>query len=427
MDCVSLGKIRASTDINSCIISINYLWLIDPIIVDWVFEQELSEINNVTQVDLILSAFYEPDITLIESALLILKKFQFKSITFIAGVSYREYLSNLFKDTNVNLTFVEMWSVITTVHTVAPNTTWNSDRKNSLLLTGKLLAPHRLGLLVNLYNQHLLDNIMWSFPVQEEDQAEINTIISEQCFNYLNNNSISIHSHLIHLIDNSVHGLFNFTHLYADTNFSIVSDTVFDVSKIFVSEKVFRAIINKHPFILAAPPHSLSYLKSFGFRTFEEYLPNAYDHIENHEHRLETIITNIAEIQKIILKYKSDIQKDIDYNFDLLLKFSNSQLDIIRTTIGLDTIPVEEIGIEMSELIRKAANRQIKFDDLCLSQQAEYTERVYQKKLKLWLSHYNIIKTAMWPELATESDYYTLPPHIQEECIGKFNFGPFVK
>ena len=57
--------------------------------------------------------------------------------------------------------------------------------------------------------------------------------------------------------------------LYEDTYFSVISETIYFTKyrdwedSAFLSEKTFKAILFKHPFILVATPNTLKYLKAF--------------------------------------------------------------------------------------------------------------------------------------------------------------------
>ena len=55
---------------------------------------------------------------------------------------------------------------------------------------------------------------------------------------------------------------------YKDTLFTVVAESFFQEEEPigYVSEKVIKPILHKHPFILMSTPDSLTYLKSLGFK-----------------------------------------------------------------------------------------------------------------------------------------------------------------
>jgi len=83
------------------------------------------------------------------------------------------------------------------------------------------------------------------------------------------------------------------------TKLSIILETVFDGTKIHLTEKTLRPIACGHPFILAAGPGSLDYIKSYGFRTFSPYIDESYDQETDSLKRLEKIITSMKKIQDL--------------------------------------------------------------------------------------------------------------------------------
>lgn len=407
------------------IIALNYLWHINQFVIDWAIEHELAQISDPGQCDLVVSLFGEAGPTdFMVQALGLLKDFKCKTITVVVDTNYKKKLSGIFDDSNIRLIFVNQWPVVTKEYTHKPNLQWMPENNVSLLLTGSLLRPHRLGLLKKLYDQNLLDKdtILWSFPVEQKDLVEINNTISKECFTYLSKYAVSLPSHRVDLIGD-ITGHFDFTHLYGKTNFSIISETMFRWEEVFVTEKVYRAIINKHPFMLVAPAHSLKYLKSFGFRTFEKYLPYKYDTIEDHDQRLKLIINNIPHIQTIISDNLSSIQEDIDFNFNHLMEVVKDQSGVIRQIVGER---VSELELDIAFTFKNMRPKLEAIKQLCINRQTELDQRVSYCNLQDWLAFYSNIKADSWPTLTSESDFYCLPQTIQNECINVFQFKPGV-
>jgi hypothetical protein len=88
------------------------------------------------------------------------------------------------------------------------------------------------------------------------------------------------------------------------------------------SEKVFKPIHFKKPFILVAPPFTLEYLKSLGFRTFDKFWDESYDIEINHEERLLKIFKVIDFIDQLDISELSNLDKKIretlEYNYNFL-------------------------------------------------------------------------------------------------------------
>jgi hypothetical protein len=99
---------------------------------------------------------------------------------------------------------------------------------------------------------------------------------------------------------------------------NIVTETI--TTGTFLSEKIWKPIIGKRPFMLIGPPHTLQRLKNWGFKTFDKYWDESYNELDlrgrDFEYRdLRTI--NVMSQNLIRLHSMSDRQlrsmyKDMD-------------------------------------------------------------------------------------------------------------------
>jgi hypothetical protein len=83
-----------------------------------------------------------------------------------------------------------------------------------------------------------------------------------------------------------------------NTAIHLVAETIFHESKIHVTEKTFKPIVMKQPFIVFSGPGTLQYLKSYGFRTFDCIWDESYDLEQDHDTRLEKIINIIKDLSR---------------------------------------------------------------------------------------------------------------------------------
>jgi len=90
---------------------------------------------------------------------------------------------------------------------------------------------------------------------------------------------------------------------YEQTNIEVVLETLFDDSRLHLTEKSLRPMACGQPFILVATHGSLEYLRKYGFKTF--------GHIWNEDYDLETDAS--ARLDKIVVLMReiSDWQADV--------------------------------------------------------------------------------------------------------------------
>lgn len=85
---------------------------------------------------------------------------------------------------------------------------------------------------------------------------------------------------------------------YNNTDVEVVLETLFDDSRLHLTEKILRPIACGQPFILAATQGSLSYLRDYGFKTFEGIIDETYDTINDPVQRLQAVVDTMKSISK---------------------------------------------------------------------------------------------------------------------------------
>jgi hypothetical protein len=83
---------------------------------------------------------------------------------------------------------------------------------------------------------------------------------------------------------------------YAQTGMEIVLETLFDDSRLHLTEKALRPIACGKPFMLVATTGSLEYLRSYGFETFGDLIDESYDLETDPVARLAAVIQEITRI-----------------------------------------------------------------------------------------------------------------------------------
>ena len=100
----------------------------------------------------------------------------------------------------------------------------------------------------------------------------------------------------------------------------IVTETVFYYDKLHLTEKIFKPIVAQRPFMLAASPGNLAYLKSYGFQTFDHWIDESYDTIQDPDLRLQAIVDQTKSLCSLsndkLRQMHQEMQPVLEYNFN---------------------------------------------------------------------------------------------------------------
>jgi hypothetical protein len=236
---------------------------------------------------------------------------------------------------------------------------WNPTADKFLFLGGVPSRSNRITLLYEFYKQGLLSKGEWSFfkPWTTEDTAWCRKEL-----NYLSNQEYET---FINYCDRSIDDLYNDSkdysrasgqqikeqqihsrswckdpswidpQIFINTSVSIISEGNAYAPAVdynFLTEKTWRTIIHRHPFIFAAESDiQYSYLEKIGLRNFSKYLSNKkYAYIDDKHDRFNSIVTNTKELLESIDQYKDSIAEDIDHNYQVFLNRARTNASILE-------------------------------------------------------------------------------------------------
>jgi hypothetical protein len=83
---------------------------------------------------------------------------------------------------------------------------------------------------------------------------------------------------------------------YIDTYFSVVTETVIDYPYSFRTEKIAKPLAQGHPWIAATNSGFYRDIRDLGFRTFSHLIDENFDAIENHQDRMNRIVTIVQDL-----------------------------------------------------------------------------------------------------------------------------------
>lgn len=92
----------------------------------------------------------------------------------------------------------------------------------------------------------------------------------------------------------------------------VVTETCYWGRKKHLTEKIFKPIVMRQPFILVGCAHNLEYLKSYGFKTFDRWWDESYDQIEDDVERMHAIGQILANICQNDTTQLTNILRDMN-------------------------------------------------------------------------------------------------------------------
>ena len=111
---------------------------------------------------------------------------------------------------------------------------------------------------------------------------------------------------------------------YKKTFLSLVSETECGINTVYLSEKSFKPIYSKHPFISVSSPNTLRELKKLGYKTFDKWWDESYDECDNMFDRVDKIILLLKELTKKnndeLFKLKHEMKDTLEHNYNLFLE-----------------------------------------------------------------------------------------------------------
>lgn len=121
---------------------------------------------------------------------------------------------------------------------------------------------------------------------------------------------------------------------YQNSLISLITETNFDNAEVTLTEKSFKPLKEKHPFIIAGVNGALKAMRELGFETFSEFWDEGYDLCPDPSMRIRMIADVLADIGKWdhaqIIDFKRRVKPKLEHNFKVLNEIG---LDPILTKI----------------------------------------------------------------------------------------------
>lgn len=245
---------------------------------------------------------------------------------------------------------------------------WHPNTNKFLFLGGVPSRHNRIKLLSKFYENDKLNykNALWSFfpPSTEEEKTACRNILqhysdeeyskfiaqAENCVDekYINAKDYSTASGLEWKQKSYLQSDFfrdpNYINpsVFTNTSISVIAEGhVYPPANDyrFLTEKTWRAVVNRHPFIMADNHERKNFAKSLGLDIFDKFFLNDYDGTDN----LDGIVTNVEHFLNICHRNVEKIKDAIDHNFLTFFKIINNNEAVLREIQSKYQLPSVEI------------------------------------------------------------------------------------
>jgi len=98
---------------------------------------------------------------------------------------------------------------------------------------------------------------------------------------------------------------------YEKTFISLLTETLVDDGTLFLSEKIWKPIMVGHPFLVYGNKGTLKYLKELGYKTFDKWIDESYDDIEDRELRCCKIVSELTKFSDMSNDELKEIREEM--------------------------------------------------------------------------------------------------------------------
>lgn len=190
---------------------------------------------------------------------------------------------------------------------------WTVSRPYKFLFLNGRARPHRRYLIKRL--EHLLPDTLWTnldstvcgsreleYLINGQDQllipGKIKLLDQQYEFDFYQSNMDLPLSGFVkyQLFDHQWGEIYIKANTYIDTYFSLVTETVFEYSYSFRTEKIWKPICIGHPFIAVGNRGYYRDLQQLGYRTFGNLIDESFDQIDNSQDRIDRIAAVVEDL-----------------------------------------------------------------------------------------------------------------------------------
>lgn len=183
----------------------------------------------------------------------------------------------------------------------------HATKKYDFLYLNKMPRSHRRALFDKLQQTDILDNSLYSFigieqPIRLPKEYE----------------SLSVKDGIYQFENVNHQDQDLFEKPYNDSKISLITESNVNNNEVFITEKIWKAIIMKHVFVVYGNCHTLNVLRQQGFKTFGELFDEDYDNESDPVIRMERLIELCKKLKHMDHRTIYEKTKSLrDHNFEL--------------------------------------------------------------------------------------------------------------
>jgi len=220
----------------------------------------------------------------------------------------------------------------------------NKNRNKRFIFRNANPREHRLYFAAALYENHLLDKSYYSWLNRYFIPSEY---MYKWIINKFSNNASKydqlyysmksfmdgapyILDHTADTIGNELNQRILIPEHFEDSYFTFVTETTYvnehNENVLFLTEKIYQPILQYHPFIIAACPGTLAYMRQYGYETFPELFDESYDTEQDLKKRTALILENIERVANMPIEqlhkiyYSNEFQQKLIKNKETFIK-----------------------------------------------------------------------------------------------------------
>jgi len=235
---------------------------------------------------------------------------------------------------------------------------WTSDADKFVCLTGIPTRYNRYKLIVELDKHNLLKHCVYSLQLEPSHKEVCLNMLSiadadiySKDFMGLNSNPDNIEWYPSAGAGHSVPSSIMDTDILTNKLFRLVSETLWDNTPghKFITEKTWYTIGYKLPFIIAGQAGTCKFLKQLGFNTFDDWLIQPYDNIQDGAKRMEAIIKNTEHWIKT-LKTSNGVREAVEHNYNRMLELGHENEEVYKSAFSIIDEPYPALILSIDRI-----------------------------------------------------------------------------